>query len=131
VTVTVTVVDCGLGCCSVQAAVLVLGCGARAFEQTHLRECLDGFVRALPSRDELAPLGVDYGACRVTSLPFASFASLLFLFFSLFFLVVIIAFIAVVITFIIIAPFVLLLCALSTSLIPHNRYRCLQTICRT
>jgi hypothetical protein len=90
---TVTVVDCGLGRCSVQAAVLVLGCGARAFEQTHLRECLDGFVRALPSRDELAPLGVDYGTCRVTSLPFASFASLLFLFFSLFFLVVIIAFI--------------------------------------
>ncbi len=43
------------------AAVLVYACGARVFEQAHLRECLDGFVRALPSREEVAPLGVDYG----------------------------------------------------------------------
>jgi hypothetical protein len=44
------------------SAVLVFACGCRTFEQTHLRECLDGFVRALPSREEVAPLGVDYGA---------------------------------------------------------------------
>ncbi len=47
-------------------AFLVFACGARAFEQTHLRECLDGFVRALPSRDEVAPLGVDYGTAPIT-----------------------------------------------------------------
>ena len=49
------------------SAVLVYACGMRAFEQTHLRECLDGFVRALPSREEVAPLGVDYGECATVS----------------------------------------------------------------
>lgn len=43
--------------------VLLLACAARMFEQKNLAECLDGFVRALPSRDQLASLGVDMGAC--------------------------------------------------------------------
>ena len=41
--------------------ILLLACAARSFEQKNLRECLDGFVRALPSRDQLSALGVDLG----------------------------------------------------------------------
>lgn len=41
--------------------VLLLACATRMFEQKNLREVLDGFVRALPSRDQLASLGVDLG----------------------------------------------------------------------
>jgi hypothetical protein len=45
--------------------VLLLACAARMFEQKNLREVLDGFVRALPSRDQLATLGVDLGEAAV------------------------------------------------------------------